>query len=157
MNRLLIVRNLYPFDVPYPWPWVPWSVCRWHQHIQFQYKIISDFPHKTCIVLGLLSPLTILWWKTLSGVFQVALPIIIALWNQLTSVGNSGLRKRLNLSYYWDTTEYADLTPLVSPKDMVESPIKHKKPVMGLLDRPYRETGTRGFALYPWRAFCIPP
>ncbi len=38
---------------------------------------------------------------------------------------------------------------------MVKSPIKHKKPVMGLLDRPYRETGTRGFALYPWRAFCI--
>lgn len=39
---------------------------------------------------------------------------------------------------------------------MAKSPIKHKKPVMGLLDRPYRETGTRGFALYPWRAFCIP-
>jgi len=38
---------------------------------------------------------------------------------------------------------------------MAKSPIKHKKPVMGLLDRPYRETGTRGFALYPWRAFCV--
>ena len=26
---------------------------------------------------------------------------------------------------------------------------------MGLLDRPYRETGMRGFGLYPWRAFCV--
>jgi hypothetical protein len=26
---------------------------------------------------------------------------------------------------------------------------------MGLLDRPYRETGMRGFGLYPWRAFCL--
>ncbi len=38
---------------------------------------------------------------------------------------------------------------------MALSPIKHKKPVMGLLDRPYRETGMRGFGLYPWRAFCL--
>ncbi len=27
---------------------------------------------------------------------------------------------------------------------------------MGSLDRPYRETGTRGFALYPWRVLCVP-
>jgi hypothetical protein len=26
---------------------------------------------------------------------------------------------------------------------------------MGLRDPPYRETGTRDFGLYPWRAFCM--
>ncbi len=45
--------------------------------------------------------------------------------------------------------------PFGFPEDMVESPIKHKNPVIGLLDRPYRETGTRGFALYLWRDFCV--
>jgi hypothetical protein len=39
---------------------------------------------------------------------------------------------------------------------MALSPIKHKKPVMGLLDWPYGETCTSGGnAGDPWRAFCM--
>jgi hypothetical protein len=39
---------------------------------------------------------------------------------------------------------------------MVKSPIEHKEPNMGSLDRPYRETGTSGFGHYPCWAFCVP-
>ena len=39
---------------------------------------------------------------------------------------------------------------------MVKRPIQHRKPVVGLLDRPYRETDTLGRkAGDPWRVFCM--
>lgn len=38
---------------------------------------------------------------------------------------------------------------------MVKSPVRHKKPVMGLSNWPYGETCTRGASFYPWRAFCM--
>lgn len=37
---------------------------------------------------------------------------------------------------------------------MAKSRVKHKEPIMGSLNSPYRETGMRDFGLYPWWAFC---
>ena len=38
---------------------------------------------------------------------------------------------------------------------MARSRVKHKDPIMGLLNSPYTETYARGFGLYLWWAFCI--
>ncbi len=40
---------------------------------------------------------------------------------------------------------------------MVKSPIEHKEPIAGSLDRPYRETDMSGASHYPWWAFCVLP
>lgn len=37
----------------------------------------------------------------------------------------------------------------------MKSPVRHKEPIMGSSNWPYRETGTRASGPYPWWAFCI--
>lgn len=39
---------------------------------------------------------------------------------------------------------------------MAESPVRHKEPVMGSSNRPYRETCMRGFEPLPVAGFLLP-
>jgi len=39
---------------------------------------------------------------------------------------------------------------------MAKNPVRHKKPITGSSNWPYRETGMRNFGFYLWWAFCLP-